>query len=713
MASLGRKLTLVQGLTATLFLAVAVVGIWAAQTSRSAFSTHDRALTRITSVEEIADLLSENRIAEAYTVFRPGNESRALLARRNSELDQQLSSLKEIGLGGAQAAAIARLDAAWRAYRIDQRRMVILAEDGHRTDAIQVFSGPLELRFNEVDWMADTLIEQISEASDLSTRHAVETADIVMVFVVLFCGAGSLLGLAMLLFVRLRIVAPLSAVTASLTDLAEGNVDVVVIGGDRRDEIGAMVRALEVFRTHTARLEAAHKQTREAQALAESLARHDVLTGLPNRRLFIEALTRATQGEDRCAVLLLDLDRFKPINDVYGHDAGDTVLCALSDRFTEHRDELGIVARLGGDEFAVVLPIGSGPERAVRAAELISKIVSLPIQLDDTFIEVGATIGIALFPQDGHEPSALLHAADLAMYQAKGSESPKIRFFEMSMHQQVQDRALLDGDLRRAITAGEIHPHYQPLVSIDDGAVIGFEILARWHHPKRGIIMPDMFIPIADERGLLTEMTFNVLRRVCIDAKSWPPHLKLSLNLSPTQLSDPLLAPRILAILTQGGISPKRIEIEVTENAQITDLEATKAVLGSLQNLGMTIALDDFGTGYSSLYHLRDLKFDKIKIDKSFIHALDTGGEGLKIVGAMIGLGKSLGMTTTAEGIEDSDQWSRLSRLGCDIGQGYLFGKAMTADQVRVILGHPGENVPDAVLESDMPPLVRLRSGTT
>ena len=703
MASIGRKLTLIQGLTASLFLVVSAVGIGAAQTSRLTFATHGLELNRITSVEEIADLLSENRIAEAYMIFRSAAESRALLAKRNGELDGELNTLKGLGLHGAQGAAIARLDSAWRDYRIDQRRLVTLAESGRRAEAIQAFSGPLELRFNQVDWMADTLIGEITEESELSTRHAVGAADVVMVFVILSCSVGILLGLAMMYFVRARIVAPLAAVTGSLSDLAAGDIDVVVTGGDRNDEIGAMVRALEVFRTHAARLETAHRQTREAQDLAESMARHDALTGLPNRRLFIEALTRATQGEDHCAVLLLDLDRFKPINDVYGHDAGDTVLCALSDRFAAHRDELGMVARLGGDEFAVVLPTGSGPERAVRAAELITKIVSLPIQLGDTFIEVGATIGIALFPQDGREPSALLHAADLAMYQAKGSESARFRFFESSMHQQVQDRALLDADLRRAITAGEIQPHYQPLVSIDDGAVIGFEILSRWHHPKRGIIMPDMFIPAADERGLLTEMTYNVLRQVCLDAKSWPRHLKLSLNLSPSQLVDPLLAPRILAILTQGCIAPKRLEIEVTENALITDLEATKAVLAAFQGMGMTIALDDFGTGYSSLYHLRDLKFDKIKIDKSFIHALDAGGESLKIVAAMIGLGKSLDMTTTAEGIEDAEQWSRLSKLGCDIGQGYLFGKAMTADQASILLDHPGENVSNALAEAAEP----------
>lgn len=266
------------------------------------------------------------------------------------------------------------------------------------------------------------------------------------------------------------------------------------------------------------------------------------------------------------------------------------------------------------------------------------------------------------------------------------------------MNDRIHERAMLDTDLRRAIMAGEIRPHYQPLVSIDDGQIVGFEILSRWHHPQHGIIMPMVFIPAADERGLLSELTYRVLRQACMDARNWPEHVRLSLNLSPSQLKDPKLAARILAILAQTGISPSRIEIEVTENALITDVETTRAVLASLQSLGMSIALDDFGTGYSSLYQLRDLKFDKIKIDKSFVHELDHGQDNAAIVRAMIGLSKSLGLATTAEGIEDASQWESLSSWGCDFGQGYLFGKPMTAEQAAALIAAPrSQQLRDAI----------------
>jgi EAL domain-containing protein (putative c-di-GMP-specific phosphodiesterase class I) len=273
------------------------------------------------------------------------------------------------------------------------------------------------------------------------------------------------------------------------------------------------------------------------------------------------------------------------------------------------------------------------------------------------------------------------------MYRAKTKVAGPFQFFESSMRDQVEKRALLDVDLRRAISADEIRPYYQPLVSIDGGDVVGFEILARWDHPLRGTILPDDFIYAADERGLLTDMTYRILRRACEDARHWPSHLTLSLNLAPSQLSDPLMATRLLAILTQTGMAPERIEIEVTENALITDLATTKTLLSTLQQMGLTISLDDFGTGYASLYQLRDLKFDKIKIDRSFVERLAHSGEGNVIVQAMIGLGKGLGLKITAEGIEGADQLDQLSAWGCDFGQGYLFGKAMTAAQAGQLVG--------------------------
>ena len=630
MTGIGATLSRIQGVSVALFLVASIVSITAVQTlTQSAVSLHGRELNRLEVVEEIADTLAENRIAEAYQIFSDTPASRELLARRNRELNSGLGALKAFPATGAVQFQVGRLASSWRNYLVVQRSMGRLSDARRRDDAVRMFEGPLQQRYDAIDRMTDTLVDQIAGEAGKAAVRARDLSRLTTAIVLVVCGAGAVLAMGMLLFVRRRIVRPLANITASLSELASGDLDVVVNGGERRDEIGAMVRSLEVFRSHAKQLNEAHWEMSQAHARAEALARHDALTGLPNRRLFIEALMRATQAEggQAVAVLLIDLDRFKPINDVHGHRAGDLVLCELAERFAAHREELAMVARLGGDEFAAILPIRRGADDAVRAARLISKIISEPIALDDGFVEVGATIGIALFPQDGADPAALLRAADLAMYEAKTEARGTIRFFKSTMHDQVQDRALLDADLRRAISEGEIRPHYQPLVSLDGGDLVGFEILARWHHPERGIIMPDVFIPAADERGLLSELTYRLLRRACLDARRWPAHLRLSLNLAPSQLRDPALGPRILAILTETGMSPARVEIEVTENALIGDLEASKAVLTSLQNLGMTIALDDFGTGYSSLYHLQELKFDKIKIDKSFVRALEAGEE--------------------------------------------------------------------------------------
>ena len=255
------------------------------------------------------------------------------------------------------------------------------------------------------------------------------------------------------------------------------------------------------------------------------------------------------------------------------------------------------------------------------------------------------------------------------------------------MQAEVDRSTRYDGELQRAIADGEIQPFYQPLVSINGANLVGFEVLVRWIHPERGTIMPYDFIPAADARGLLPQLTYSILRQACRDALTWPEHIRLSINLAPSQLRDPLLARRLAAILKEYAMPAHRIEIEITENALIGDIETTRKVLTALQKLGMTIALDDFGTGYASLYHLRELNLDKMKVDKSFVQAIERGDENAKIVRAMIALGKSLGLMVTAEGIEDQDQWSRLAAWGCDYGQGYLFGCPMDKANVDILLG--------------------------
>ncbi len=432
---------------------------------------------------------------------------------------------------------------------------------------------------------------------------------------------------------------------------------------------------------------------RRSEALVRYHAEHDALTGLPNRRVLAERMKEGAGGGragTAYIVLLVDLDRFKPVNDIYGHTAGDAVLCEIAARLKNVLGPQDTVARLGGDEFGIIGMAGSDPEQQVdQASALAGEIMSAiqrPVDLGDHTVDVGASIGIALCPADGIDPGTLLRCADIAMYQAKRDGRGKWRFFEGGMDAQIRRQAQLESDLRRAVVEESIRPYYQPLVSLADGGLVGFEILARWHHPERGFVAPDEFIPVAERLGLISAITFSLLRRACRDALTWPPELTLSLNLSATQIGDHLLPMKILAILSEAGFPPNRLEIEITESALITEIAAAKSMLTSFQSIGIKISLDDFGTGYSSMNHLRELKFDKIKIDKSFILSMGTDPESAKIVSAILGLTRSLGLPTTAEGIEDAGAMARMVEGGCEFGQGFYFSGAVPADEVAGLI---------------------------
>ncbi|MCJ2035127.1 putative bifunctional diguanylate cyclase/phosphodiesterase [Methylobacterium sp. J-068] len=417
-----------------------------------------------------------------------------------------------------------------------------------------------------------------------------------------------------------------------------------------------------------------------AEAQAESIARHDAMTGLANRRLFRETLAArldAASGVPALAVLQVDLDRFKPINDVHGHAAGDAVLCVVADRLRRLVSADSLVARLGGDEFAILTEAGEGADSLARLAREIVKSLAQPITWAESRLEIGATVGIAVATQESRTADALLHAADVAMYQGKRDGRGTFRFFHLDMGHALKVRAQLEGELRVGIERGEIRPFYQPVVALPDRGLIGFEVLARWHHPRKGLLGPDAFITLAEDTGQIADLTWSLMRQACTDARSWPPHLQLAINISPLQLQDRHLPERILAILTETGFKPGRLEIEITETALVNDLEAARVALKSLQNFGIRIALDDFGTGYSSLYHLRELQFDKLKIDRSYITSIPLSSDRAKLVDAIIALGSSLGLVTTAEGIESASSVDWLADQGCTYGQGYLFGKPM------------------------------------
>ena len=460
----------------------------------------------------------------------------------------------------------------------------------------------------------------------------------------------------------------------------------------KEQEARAAEEAAAVYRRHLAALEKAHEAAESAQQLAQSLARHDALTGLPNRRVFGEALdvaiARANRGLAAYAVLIIDLDRFKPVNDIHGHPVGDMVLREIAIRLSDVVRKSDTLARIGGDEFGAILecPMVGAADTAVLLANRIIERVKRPIIAGDRQVEVGASVGIALCPADGSDSETLLRAADMAMYRAKADGGGTSCFFQHSMELELRARAALEDDVRLAVATEAIRPFYQPLMNLAEGRLAGFEVLARWNHPVRGNVPPDTFIPVIEKLGLISEFTYSLLRRACLDARDWSPEITIALNVSPKHFGDPLLPVKFLAILSETGFPPNRLEIEVTETALVSDVDAARAVLVALQEIGIKISLDDFGTGYSSLYHLRELRFDKIKIDRSFVLAMDNDVESAKIVHSVIALAKSLGLPTIAEGIEHSNAMKQIVEGGAEYGQGYYFGKAMPADEAEKLI---------------------------
>ena len=433
------------------------------------------------------------------------------------------------------------------------------------------------------------------------------------------------------------------------------------------------------------------RQRQQAEESAHQLARHDALTGLPNRRFLFEDFERrkglSFGGGKACAVYLIDLDHFKAVNDVHGHGIGDQLLQAMAERLQGAIGADGLVARMGGDEFGILYEFDRGADCALRLARRLTTTLSRPVTVGGLSLELGASIGLAFCPGDGDTLHDLLRKADVAMYRAKEDDKGGFRVFETEMDDLLRERVELERDLREAIRAKQIVPHYQPLVDLSSGSTLGYEVLSRWRHPERGMVMPVTFIPIAEDTGMIAPLTYLILRQACADAKDWPERLFISVNLSPSQFLDPWLVEKLLQILTETGFPPRRLEVEITENALIQDMQKVKTVVGSLRNLGVRVALDDFGTGYSGLYHLRELDLDTVKIDRSFIRRMLSEPQHARIVEAILGLSKSLGLDATAEGIESGEVYDRLKELGCQVGQGYYLGMPVPADDV-VRSGH-------------------------
>jgi diguanylate cyclase (GGDEF)-like protein len=419
-------------------------------------------------------------------------------------------------------------------------------------------------------------------------------------------------------------------------------------------------------------------ERRQAEARIVFMARHDALTRLPNRVQLAEQIDQAVAQLGRgagFAVLCLDLDDFKKINDTLGHPVGDEVLRMVGERLQACVREVDTVARLGGDEFAILQSELQQPEQVIVLARRIVEVVSAPYEIGAHRLILGVSIGIAVAPGDGSSCGTLLKNADVALYRAKADGRGTWRFFEAEMDARLQARRKLELDLREALANNELELYYQPLYNLKQERVSGFEALMRWQNPARGMVMPAEFIHVAEEMGLIVPMGEWALHRACADASNWPWDVKVAVNVSPVQFKDGRLVQIVSEALAASGLAPERLELEITESVLLASGTTTLATLHALRKLGVRIAMDDFGTGYSSLSYLRSFPFDKIKIDQSFIRDLGATDRSGLIVSSVIGLCSSMGMTTTAEGVETEEQLARLRLEKCDEAQGYLFSR--------------------------------------
>ncbi|RVT43698.1 putative bifunctional diguanylate cyclase/phosphodiesterase [Sphingobium algorifonticola] len=425
-------------------------------------------------------------------------------------------------------------------------------------------------------------------------------------------------------------------------------------------------------------------EMRRSQAEVNRLAQYDSLTGLANRVQMMRTLEQAVLGNrglpGECALFLLDLDRFKGVNDTLGHPAGDQLLRNVSQRLQQVIGERGRVGRLGGDEFKVVLPGATDRRMLATLADAVIASLSQPYAIDGHQVVIGASVGIALCPADGVTTDALIRNADLALYAAKGDGRGVHRFYAADMHADAEDRRQLEHDLRQALAADGLRLVYQPVVSAAQERISGFEALLRWEHPVRGAISPADFIPIAEDAGLISQIGEWVLRTACRDAAIWPEDIKVAVNVSPIQFANPAFPGIVVSALASAGLAAQRLELEITESVFLNDDADSDAMFARLKQIGVRLALDDFGTGYSSLGYLKKAPFDKIKIDQSFVRgAAIAGSRNSAIIKSIVSLAEALSMDTTAEGVETHDELTLVRSLGCSHVQGYIYGKAQDA----------------------------------
>ncbi len=453
--------------------------------------------------------------------------------------------------------------------------------------------------------------------------------------------------------------------------------------------LGAAMLGLAMWRSLARGLERSRAMFADAEDRVQRLASSDLLTGLANRAALHDAmclaLDRSLRTGSPLALLMVDLDRFKPINDRHGHMVGDLVLKEVAERLRQCLVAGELHARYGGDEFVVVVENCHRPEELRSLAQSIVDTLSLPMEVDDLIVRIGASVGVARFPEDAKSDDELLRKADSALYRAKANGRGGVCFYEPNLDEQVAEREVLEQAIRDGIEQGQFVPYFQPIVDLATREVQSLELLCRWNHPQLGLLPPARFIALAESANLLGPMMLSLLRQACQHMSRFPAHWRLSFNVAPQQIQEPMLVPQVLQVLQEYGVPPPRLDVELTETALVSDTSRARQVMVALKEAGITVTLDDFGTGYSSLSYLTEMSFDKLKIDRSFIRTLHERPQSAKIVDAVIGLSKSMGVQTVAEGIETEADALALLALGCGMAQGYWFGRPVPVEELLAL----------------------------
>lgn len=529
------------------------------------------------------------------------------------------------------------------------------------------------------------LAASIGTADDLLSLRATFYRNSILIFALIMLATG-----AAIVFVMHRLFHPVPALIDALKRIARDETGNVTPYRRRTDEIGQLATAIETLRE--AVVEREHlRHVRETAAQMEHLAHHDALTGLPNRtflqKSLIRALSDSVSDESAINVLLFDLDRFKPVNDTYGHAVGDEVLIMTSERVLSLLGPDDLLARLGGDEFALIQKVPRhARHHGQRLASRILQAIARPYRMGDLVLQIGASIGIASAPEHGDNPALLFNNADLALYASKAAGRGMFHVFKAGMTMPGSNRTTLGEELVEALAKEQLEVHYQPIVQVTDGRLTGYEALVRWRHPQRGLVPPGVFIPVAEETGLISDIGRWVMKQACREAASWRTGLTISVNISAREIGQDDLPERIRDALDESGLEPHRLEIELTESLLLEQAGALPAMV-AIRAMGVGIAIDDFGTGYATLSYLADLPFTRIKLDRRFISAIETSRDCRSIVTSTIALARELNMATTAEGVETAGQLELLQVFGCQSAQGYYFGKP--EQQPRPNTHHP------------------------